>query len=568
MRSAIVVLAPFLMAAAAPAPAAVTYTITPVFSGKALKAVAVTMHLAATSTGRTRLRLPDAFGGVTRHWKYLSSISLQGGTLTAPAAAEREIRSAPNGQLTLRYTVSSAYQRDPDAAGGNAYDGAAIRPDWFSSLGEFLFVIPVDRETDPSSITFANWPSSWITASTTKGHLSTVADVEESSVIAGRNLEMRARPIKGGTLHFISHGSFDWSIDDYANRVAAVISAERTFWNEADGDYMVTFLRLAPSAGVSSTGGTGRSHGFVQYASPDSPANVLFRTIAHEYAHNWIPHEVGEVPDEPASAAGLFWFTEGFADFYASRLLLRSGLWTPEQFVDELNRTLFRLTSSPARVYPNERITKDFWTDPSVEQLPYDRGRLFAFLLDYKLRQAGNAGLDQVLFAMRDRWMAARSSAKPALMTNLLAVLDAQGFDARPMIERYITRGEPIELPSDLFGSCARVVTTAVPVFDPGFDARASVKAGSFQGVDPDGPAYAAGLRNGMIRLARLSNDQDSRVPLTFRVRNGNSERTLSWLPAGKQRIGIQEVRLASPFPSTAAAGAATAHSEMCIKLR
>ncbi|HZC38106.1 MAG TPA: hypothetical protein VE221_05460, partial [Sphingomicrobium sp.] len=399
-----------LLIAAAPAPGPVDYSISPIVTGGRLDAVTVTVRLRADPSGRTLLELPDAYGGVKRHWRYLSRFVLQGGKLSRPSPAERLIESAPNANVTLHYVVSTAYKRDPDANGANAYDGAIIRPSWFASLGEFLFAIPMDREAAPARIRWINWPRSWTTASSTDHHAASLTDVEESSLLAGTDIQVRSRPIQGGTLHFVSHGIFDWSMDAYASRVAAVISAERKFWNEADGDYMVTFLRLAPSPGVSSSGGTGRKHAFVQYASPDTLPDTLFRNIAHEYGHNWIAQRIGEVPDDEREAE-FFWLSEGFTDFYAARILLRSGLWTPQQFTDDLNRTLFRLASSPANAYPNERVAKEFWTDPSVMQLPYDRGRLFAYLLDYKLRRSGKPGLDQVLFAMRDRWVAAPPNA-------------------------------------------------------------------------------------------------------------------------------------------------------------
>ncbi len=453
--------------------------------------------------------------------------------------------SRPSAKLSIRYVVRSAYDRDPDAAGGNVYEGAVVRPNWFASLGEFILVTPKGRESASASLRWKGWPKSWTLVASSDGHENTVDEVVGTSFLAGPKVQFRNRPIVGGTLRFGSHGSIGFDLDAYSDRVAAVVSAQRTFWGRSTGDYTVTLLALAPSPNVSSTGGTGRTFGFVQYASPDIDQATVFRIIAHEHIHNWIPRQLGTMPENDSLA---FWLSEGFTDFYTSRTLLRGDLWTQQQFIENFNLTLARLANSPARTYPNERIGQDFWSDAAVEQLPYDRGHLFAHLLDDTLKRAGKVGLDDVIFAMRDRWLAAPADAKPEIVANLLAALDSQGYDARPMLKRFIDEGAALELPSDLFGKCNPIAWVMLPVFDVGFDRGASAKAGVFANVDPTGPAYAAGLRNGMKRIARLAGEEgNSAVPLSYKVQAGSVVRTLSWLPTGRQRVRTQQASSASP---------------------
>ena len=65
-------------------------------------------------------------------------------------------------------------------------------------------------------------------------------------------------------------------------------------------------------------------------------------------------------------------------------------------------------------------------------------------------------------------------------------------------------------------------------------------------GIDPSSAAYAAGLRDGMRLLhLELGGDGDSRVPLTYRVADGAKTREITYLPAGKQLVSVQEFRLA-----------------------
>jgi predicted metalloprotease with PDZ domain len=435
------------------------YTLSPQMQRDALRAISVEVRMTADPSGRTPIDLPDQFAGVTGHYKRLSAMKVQGGTVSHLDGKTLVIASKPAAGLTIRYTVHGAFElADPTTKDQNLYAGSVVRPTWFEALGEFFIIQPQGRDNEPARLAWRGWPQKWLVASSEDNRDSTLDDIVEATYLAGSDINVRTLPIAGGTLRVASHGTFDWSVDDYAERLAKLISAQRDFWDERLGDYMVTLVALDPSPGNHSSGGTGRRHGFVQYIGPGIPDSVLLRTIAHEHTHNWIPNRVGVMPENDERA--LYWFSEGFTDFYGARTLLRSGLWTPQQFIDDLSLALNRLAESSVRNVQNSQITKDFWGNREIQQLPYDRGRLFAHLLDYELKRAGKPGLDAVMFAMRDRWRAASDNDKPPFEDNLFAVLDASGFDVRRLVARYIENGETIKLPQDLFGSCATVATS------------------------------------------------------------------------------------------------------------
>lgn len=255
----------FTLVGAAPTQPTVAYRLTPVFVGEALSEVAVEIRMRADADGETVLELPSEYGGVKQHWRYLSPLRITGATTSSPTPETRLLRSAPNAPLTIQYRVRTAYIADPDAAGENPYNGAIIRPGWFSSLGEFLFATPQGRDAERATFTWTDWPSTWTKASSADRPTLKVLDVAESSLIAGPNVRLRTRRIPGGILRLASYGQFDWSVDAYADRVASVVDAQRRFWRDRDGDYTVTLMQLTPSVGQSSMGGTGRANGFVQY---------------------------------------------------------------------------------------------------------------------------------------------------------------------------------------------------------------------------------------------------------------------------------------------------------------
>jgi hypothetical protein len=90
------------------------------------------------------------------------------------------------------------------------------------------------------------------------------------------------------------------------------------------------------------------------------------------------------------------------------------------------------------------------------------------------------------------------------------------------------------------------VESLTIPSFDRGFDAEASAKAGMVAaGVRVGGPAWQAGLRNGM-RLVRSVEGRfgDSTRDYVWIVQApGQPEQTLRWKPAGTGSIAIQRLR-------------------------
>lgn len=95
-----------------------------------------------------------------------------------------------------------------------------------------------------------------------------------------------------------------------------------------------------------------------------------------------------------------------------------------------------------------------------------------------------------------------------------------------------------------MFGACLTLGSKSVPVFDRGFDGAKSGQTGVISGVDPAGPAYAAGLRDGMKRLGREGGKEgDSRVPIGYRVAGPDGvAKLITYLPAGRATFELQEV--------------------------
>ncbi len=532
------------------------YSLSPIMDGNRLAAVSVDIDLVGDADGVTMLDLPSEFAEQGELWRHLSEIRIDGALAISGEAGQRLITHEPNSALHIHYRVDSAYDETPRAY---AKGGAIIRPDWFAGFGDALFATVAGRALRPASFVWKGWPSGWNHISDldhgSMGRAMTQDDIVESSLLAGPDIVLLERPITGGVLRYGQSGAFSFVANDFADILARVLSVQRDFWGDVDGPFTVTLYALQDIASGSSAGGTGRSDGFALEATPDIELARLTRILAHEHVHTWVPRRLGELPktDEQLD----YWISEGVTDFYTGRTLLGTGIWTQAQFADDLNEMLQAYAGSSVRKAPNVRIAVDFWNDPEVGDLPYQRGRLFAMLVDHDLRRAsdGRVDYDDLLQIMRDSWKLAPAEAKPQLRASFINAARQLGLDIEPMIERVIEEGAAIALPADIYGDCGTLQRVTVASFEPGFDRATSSASNIITGVVSGSPAAKAGLRDGMKRIAYVSSKEgDSRVPMAYRIADTDGERVLSWLPAGTGEFSFEELILSGDGDSSACA--------------
>lgn len=555
-------LAAFGGSAAAQSDSAVSYTVAPVMEGAALTGLAVEIRFAGDADGETRLELPQRWAGTDSLWRQVEEVRVEGASsVREDSAWVRVITHAPGAALAVRYRVRSAYAEEP----GPGYHKALplILPGWFFFHGEGVFAAPEGRQEAPARFAWSGFPAQWKIASDLD-HLAgarpgMVKDLVESVAIGAPDLTVVRRELGGAPVSFAVRGSWDFAPEALADAVMGIVQAENALWGDAGRPFVIPLAPLGVSPRGLSYTGTGRGDGFSIASTSGFPLADASRFLAHEYMHTWIGGEIGGSPDE---AAGAFWITEGFADFYGLRALLRAGLWTPAQFIAELNRVLTRNANSPARTLPNAAIGERFWTDANVQQLPYDRGHLLALLLDHRIRAhtGGRADMDDVLLAQR---ALARRNEQAGTRVDAAAlfpivVRQELGMDIAAELERHAERGEPVLLPGDLFGTCARVETVTQPDFHRGFDLPATEANGMrITGLDPGSPAYAAGMRDGMRIIRREAGTAgDATVEIAYRVDDAGTERVFRYLPQGKGRVTLQRFVLTPE-----------ATSERCIRL-
>lgn len=520
----------------------IEYTLTPIMEQGALRAIQIDLSFRGQGDGETGLRLPDEWGGQSELWRGIEGPTIVSGATMrdGEGVSERVLTHEPNARIHVRYRVIQDWEGVPNAEQGNSYR-PVIQPTYFHLIGDASLVTPELHLATPVRFRVRGLPSGWSFASDLQHPGLQLGRVGASVTVGGDYRIIRAAD---RNIRIAIRGEWSFTDQSFAAQVNEIITGHRDFWQDRPSPYLVTVTQINAPPGWVSIGGTGLDDAFAFFATPNGEAQAIMRTLAHESLHTWISGRIGGMPEEGEAAS--YWLSEGFTDFYTGRILVREGLWTPQQFADDLNDMLSAYAQSPVREAPNTRILADFWNDRSLQQLPYQRGRLLATVWDARLRAQGRS-LDTVMLEMRERSLAD----DPLKAVEMFpVVIDTMGLDVRPDIATYAEAGAPVLLPEDVFAPCGRVVTREVPTFHRGFNIEATEANNRvITGVDPGSPAYAAGLRDGMVLLRRDHGViGDAEQELAYVVLDGQTERTIAYLPRGRGTFMQQQLEIEGPL--------------------
>ena len=521
-----------LLIAAAPArePAPVDYLVTPEVGADGLERIRITIRLRGDADGETGLALPSRWAGSDRLHERIERLSVAGGTIAETGdPARRLIRHAPGAALSVSYRIGPS-GADPDSG----YEKArpVVRPGWFYVHGEGAFAVPEGRADAPARFRMAVTPAGWRWTSNIDlrpGRGLTVDHVVESILIGGTDVRIVTRNVGGQPLRIALRGRWTFTDTAMADGLARIAAAYNDYMRTAAAPYFVSLVPLGGAeTGAVSFGGSGRGGGFALASTANVGLDDFLPTLAHEYGHRWFGRALGPIPDPDAPD---YWFTEGFNDHVAALALVRAGIWAPAQYAERLNMVLLRYASSPARTLANGALAERFWSDPDAQQMPYDRGHLFARAIDR------DGDVRRALLAM------AAGSGFPAAETQGPRFVRAAALP--PEQTASVLAGEPIALPADLLGPCGRIEWAEQPIYATGYTVANRGEGRYFETVAEGSPAWQAGLRPGMRYLRRVSfRPGDSRVPIVMRVADAAGERELSWRPEGPTMVRFQRLVL------------------------
>lgn len=293
------------------------------------------------------------------------------------------------------------------------------------------------------------------------------------------------------------------------------------FKDESEPPYRV-FMRHNP---MNAGGGAALTHSFLITYGRNITADSFTAILGHEMTHTW-------------TAGGMDkWYSEGNAVYYQALLPWRAGLFTTQQYLDDLNETAYRYFANALRSTPEAEVVPRFWEDTRIRVLPYDRGAMYFAVLNGKIKRAsaGKRSLDDLILTMVKRDQKGEDLTEAMWLDLLRKELGEDG----PATHRSMMAGGLMAPASDDFGPCFQRVTRQMRQFDLGFDnASITTNPKVIKGLKPGSEAEKAGLRNGDIVTYAVALDSvqgDIRRKLELNVTRDGQTFPLSYLPRGAE---------------------------------
>ena len=180
------------------------------------------------------------------------------------------------------------------------------------------------------------------------------------------------------------------------------IRNQYTFWNDSiDKLYSVSLIPTYETNSYS-VGGSALTDSFISYASNNIGTTIQGLTwlYNHELMHKWIGRTI-QIEEDVVQ----YWFSEGFTDYYAYKLMLKNNDLDLQGFINVINNEIIvPHYGDTVATIPNSELTfETYWSNyATYAKLPYRRGLLYAFLIDTQIKQQSefSKSLDDLMFEL------------------------------------------------------------------------------------------------------------------------------------------------------------------------
>jgi predicted metalloprotease with PDZ domain len=455
-------------------------------------------------------------------------------------------------------TISVKYETFWDEAG--PFNSQLNSEHAFINPAMILLYVP-ERRTEDSSIMFRDAPPTWRIASASSGALfqagngtraftvqaSTFDALTDGPVELSEFEEFTIRDVTP-PVRVVIHGD-NYKKSDVESALRKIVLYETRMMEGAPYSQYTFIFHIGKAA---AGGGGGMEHANCTAIFVPS-GEFIGNVSAHEFFHLWNVKRIRPVTLEPVDYTHemytrALWFAEGVTNTYGAYAMVRSGLWSREEFYRDLSAQITDLETRPAERWQSaEQSSLDTWLDkyalynqPQRSVSYYTKGQILGVLLDIVMRdQTDNQhSLDDLLRAMNQDFAKAGRFYRDSLDVRLTAERII-GTSLEDFFRKYV--GDAQALPyTDLFAKGGLALQKRdISRTTLGFSVQREPNGPwTVASVEPGGNAEKAGLQAG-DEVVRWNNSDVPRRPerwayqqkpgevVHLRVRRAEKEQTI-----------------------------------------
>lgn len=482
------------------------------------------------------INLPSDYYGTPRLFRYITEFSGLNGTIITRTTSDDSRRVTPDsaGVITINYGISY----DPVEMDRYAY-APITRPTFFHVAGcQWLLSIGPDQTEATYHVTIdplADWTfysSKFLRADSfvveaTYENMATLFIGGSSGKEVHETINVKGRPVD-----IFIQGQYDFDDPEVIDGISRIASAERMWFN----DFSQPFYNISILPRTGLLAGTASDNYFVCFIDQATSEQRLYRLVAHEMFHYWLPGklEIRIGPDDCDFKHD--WFHEGFTDYLSWTILRGAHLINPGNFVEMINQDVVALANNPSAHDTYQDLCHNLSSGEfrtAQKKLAYYKGALLALRFDILLKGHGHTLHDFIL----ELYRAAGAHEGKISFDKTCAIGDEYNLNIAGEYSKFIAGGADIPLPESAFPDY-QLKEQTIRLFDPGFNMRESGRTRLITGVTKDGPAYEAGLRDGMTYVKRknsnrFSNSWSESKPLVVTVLLDSAEVDIAYFPVG-----------------------------------
>jgi predicted metalloprotease with PDZ domain len=287
----------------------------------------------------------------------------------------------------------------------------------FINFAELLTYVP-DRRSEDVEVTFKDVPRDW------KIITELPAGPNPNSFTAPNYDALVDAPVEigkfeefefdSGGAHFrVAVDAKEWKKSALEDSLRRITGYEMQLMDGPPFKEYTFIFHIGP---YSEAGGGGMEHANSTAIGSSSQEGAV-SIAAHEFFHAWNVKRIRPQSLEPVDYTKeqytrALWFAEGITSTYGSYTLERSGIWSKDQFLNDLSEQVCMLDSRPARLWQSvEESSVDTWFDkydaynrPDRSISYYNKGQILGVMMDLSIRDAtdNHKSLDDVMRRMSE----------------------------------------------------------------------------------------------------------------------------------------------------------------------